>query len=132
MNEEITTMNNHRTSVSFRRAGRLASGSLLTLALLASPHAQATENQVAARAADPVIKRDHTGWSFNATPVLIVPENGYGWGGGADPEVKYTFAFGWARLSAGARIGAYYAADQFGLSATPTVRAMVPIGNFEP
>lgn len=57
---------------------------------------------------------DYSGWSLNFTPVLIAPKADYGWGGGADPELKYTIDRGGARLSAGLRIGVYYAKDSFG------------------
>jgi hypothetical protein len=64
--------------------------------------------------------------------VLILPEDGYGWGGGADPELKQTWDLGWGRLSAGGRLGAYYAKNQFGATLMPTVRLTVPVGSLEP
>jgi hypothetical protein len=75
---------------------------------------------------------DHSGWSINFTPVLIFPKHEYRWGGGADPELKYTLDLGKARLSGGARIGAYYARNLFGVTAMPTLRMMVPVGAVEP
>jgi hypothetical protein len=75
---------------------------------------------------------DQSAWSINFTPVLIFPKGEYGWGGGADPELKYTLDLGKARLSAGARVGAYYAKNLFGLTAMPTMRMMVPVGDLEP
>jgi hypothetical protein len=121
-------MNNHSTLVSFGRTSRTAFASTLALALLASPRVEAADEMAVQAAAE----EDHTGWSFNATPVLVLPEDGYGWGGGADPELKYTLALGWARLSGGGRVGSYYARDQFGMSLMPTVRLMVPVGAVEP
>jgi hypothetical protein len=81
-----------------------------------------------ARAADV----DQSGWSINSTPVLIFPRGEYGWGGGADPELKYTLDLGQAHLSAGARVGAYYAKSLFGVTAMPTTRMMVQVGDLEP
>lgn len=75
---------------------------------------------------------DYSGWSLNFTPTLIGPRDGYGWGGGVDPEVKYTIDRGGARLSAGLRIGGYYANDLFGIVAMPTLRVTVPVGRVEP
>lgn len=73
-----------------------------------------------------------TRWSVNLTPVLVVPKGEYRWGGGADPEVRYTVDLHGAYLSAGARVGAYYAKNLFGTTAMPTMRLMVPIGVLEP
>lgn len=73
-----------------------------------------------------------SGWSFNLTPVLMPAKDQYRWGGGADPEVKYTVDLGAARLSAGARIGAYYARNLFGITAMPTLRLTLPVGPVEP
>ena len=75
---------------------------------------------------------DPSGWSLNLTPVLIFPKDEYRWGGGADPELKYTLDLGKAHLSAGARVGAYYAKNLFGVTAMPTFRMMVPVGDLEP
>ena len=73
-----------------------------------------------------------SGWSVNFTPVLLLPEDNYRLGGGADPELKYTLDLGGARLSAGARVGAYYAKNLFGMTMMPTLRLMVPVGPVEP
>jgi hypothetical protein len=73
-----------------------------------------------------------SGWSINLTPVLLLPSGNDRFGGGVDPEVKYTFDLGEARLSAGGRVGAYYAKNLFGVTVMPTLRLMVPIGRFEP
>jgi hypothetical protein len=75
---------------------------------------------------------DQSRWSINLTPVLIFPKDEYRWGGGADPELKYTLDLGKAHLSAGARVGAYYAKNLFGVTAMPTFRMMVPVGGLEP
>ena len=75
---------------------------------------------------------DYSGWSLNFTPALIGPRDGYGWGGGVDPEVKYTIDCDGARLSAGLRVGGYYANDLFGIMAMPTLRITVPVGPVEP
>jgi hypothetical protein len=74
----------------------------------------------------------HSGWGMNFTPVLIAPKGHYGWGGGVDPEVKYTLDQGGARLSAGLRVGGYYAKNEFGVMAMPTLRLTVPVGPVEP
>lgn len=76
--------------------------------------------------------QDKSGWSVNFTPVLFFPKHGDHYGGGADPELKYTLDLGGARLSAGTRVGAYYAKNQFGITAMPTLRLMVPVGPMEP
>lgn len=122
-------MTNHRTFVSF---GTRALGSMVALSLLLSPRANAAEEDLTVHAEARAVDQAHSGWSFNATPVLIFPEAGHGWGGGADPEVKYTWDLGWGRVSGGGRIGGYYATDRFGVSAMPTVRLMVPVGAVEP
>jgi hypothetical protein len=77
-------------------------------------------------------EEDHSGWSINFTPVLIRPSGAYGLGGGVDPELKYTLDLGEARLSAGGRVGAYYAKNLFSVTVMPTLRLMVPIGRVEP
>jgi hypothetical protein len=73
-----------------------------------------------------------SGWSLNFTPVLLLPHADDRFGGGADPELKYTFDLGGARLSAGGRIGAYYAKNLFGVTLMPTLRLLVPVGPVEP
>jgi hypothetical protein len=75
---------------------------------------------------------DRSGWSLNFTPVLVAPRDGHHLGGGGDPEVKYTLDRGGALLSAGVRVGAYYAKDLFGLTVMPTLRLTVPVGPVEP
>lgn len=74
----------------------------------------------------------NTGWSLNFTPVLLAPHGDYHLGGGADPELKYTLDRGAVRLSAGLRVGAYYAKNLFGVTAMPTLRLVVPVGPVEP
>jgi hypothetical protein len=126
MNKGNDTMNNNNPSTftfaSTARASRPALGPILApmlaLALLLLPRAGAAE--------------DHSGWSFNMTPVVLLPKNEYRFGGGTDPELKYTLDLGGARLSAGGRVGGYYARNQFGVTLMPTVRLMVPIGAVEP
>lgn len=123
-------MNTHN-AVSLFAARWFALASILSLPLLSPGAARAAE--LAARAAGTVeAPSDGTGWSVNATPVLILPEDGHAWGGGADPELKYTHRVGAARVSVGGRLGLYYARDQFGVSAMPTLRLMVPLGALEP
>src|SRR5688572_21446731 len=68
---------------------------LPALAVLLFPRVAAAENQ--------------SGWSFNMTPVVLLPEDEYRLGGGTDPELKYPLDLGGARLSAGGRVGGYYA-----------------------
>jgi hypothetical protein len=75
---------------------------------------------------------NHSGWSLNFTPVLIFANDKYRFGGGADPELKYTLDFGGARLSAGGRVGSYYAKNLFGITVMPTLRLTVPVGPVEP
>jgi hypothetical protein len=73
-----------------------------------------------------------TRWNINLTPVLVLPKGEYRWGGGADPELRYTVDLHGAYLSAGVRVGAYYAKNLFATTAMPTMRFMVPVGRFEP
>ena len=95
-------------------------GTVLVLAaLLLSAHVAAAEE-------------NHSGWSMNFTPVLILPKGNDNFGGGVDPEVKYTLDLGEARLSAGGRVGTYYAKNLFSVTAMPTLRVTVPIGPLEP
>lgn len=75
---------------------------------------------------------DYSGWSVNFTPVIIPGTGGYHLGGGADPELKYTIDRGGARLSAGLRVGGYYAKNLFGVMLMPTLRITVPVGPVEP
>lgn len=75
---------------------------------------------------------DASGWSLNFTPVLLLPDDDHRLGGGADPELKYTLDMGGAHLSAGARVGGYYAKDLFGMTVMPTLRLAVPVGPIEP
>lgn len=97
-------------------------GSTLVAALLLTPNVvQAAEEA-----------KDHSGWSLNFTPVLVAPKGNYRWGGGADPELKYTVDREGARLSAGLRLGGYYAKNLFGITAMPTLRITVPVGRVEP
>lgn len=77
-------------------------------------------------------EEDHSGWSINFTPVLILPSGGYRFGWGVDPELKYTLDLGEARLSAGGRVGAFHAKSQFSLTLMPTLRVTVPLGRVEP
>jgi len=72
------------------------------------------------------------GWTMNFTPILVAPEDGYNLGGGADPELKYTMDRDGAQLSAGIRMGGYYARNLFGITAMPTMRLAVPVGKVEP
>jgi hypothetical protein len=76
--------------------------------------------------------RNKSGWSINLTPVLLFANDDYRFGGGGDPELKYTLDLGGARLSAGGRVGAYYAKNLFGMTVMPTLRLMVPVGPVEP
>jgi hypothetical protein len=77
-------------------------------------------------------QENRSGWSINFTPVLLMPEDDYRLGGGADPELKYTLDLGGALLSAGARAGGYYAKNMFGMTVMPTLRLTVPVGPVEP
>ena len=77
-------------------------------------------------------EQNRSGWSLNLTPVLLFAHRDYRFGGGADPELKYTVDLGKVRLSAGGRIGVYYAKNLFGLTAMPTLRVAMPTGNLEP
>lgn len=93
-------------------------GLMLILAVLLPRSAAAAEN--------------HSGWSINFTPTLLFPKGEYRFGGGTDPELKYTLDMGAVRLSAGARAGVYYAKNLFGVTLMPTLRVTVPVGPVEP
>lgn len=88
-----------------------------------------TESQPAPRI---LTEGKNSGWSLNFTPVLLAPHNDDRLGGGVDPEVKYTLDRGGVRLSAGLRVGGYYAKNLFGITAMPTLRLVVPVGRVEP
>jgi hypothetical protein len=75
---------------------------------------------------------DASGWSLNFTPVLLLPRDDYRVGGGTDPEVKYTSDLGAVRVSAGGRVGGYYAKNLFGVTVMPTLRVTLPLGAVEP
>src|SRR5687768_8043844 len=111
-------MNNLTLPHAIDRALRYLLAPLFATLLLFSANSAAAEHR--------------TGWSINLTPVLLVPKGDHDWGGGADPELKFTQDLGGARLSAGGRIGAYYAKNQFGLTFMPTLRLLVPVGPVEP
>lgn len=100
---------------------RRARAPLLALALLLIP--------ALAAAGDPGAR---TGWVANLTPVLVLPSGDFRLGGGADPEFRYCFDLGGVRLSAGGRVGLYYAKNVFGVTAMPTLRVTVPAGRFDP
>ncbi|HET9597566.1 MAG TPA: hypothetical protein VFP65_18395 [Anaeromyxobacteraceae bacterium] len=109
-------MKNLGTSIA--ALARRAPRTMVLAILLLSAHVAAAE--------------DHSGWSMNFTPVLILPSGNYGLGGGVDPELKYTVDLGEARLSAGGRVGTYYAKNLFSVTVMPTLRLTVPIGRVEP
>lgn len=73
-----------------------------------------------------------SGWSINFTPVVMFADDNYRFGGGADPELKYTLDLGGARLSAGGRVSGHYAKNLFGLTVMPTLRLTMPVGPVEP
>ena len=73
-----------------------------------------------------------SGWSINFTPVVMFANDNYRFGGGADPELKYTLDLGGARLSAGGRISGHYAKNLFGVTVMPTLRLTMPVGPVEP
>jgi hypothetical protein len=77
-------------------------------------------------------QENKSGWNLNFTPVLLFPKDDYRMGGGTDPELKYTLDLGGAHLSAGARLGGYYAKNLFGMTVMPTLRLTVPVGPVEP
>jgi hypothetical protein len=117
--QERNIMIHVNASRSLTTAARRGIASALTLAALStSTGVHAAEN--------------HSGWSWNFTPVLIAPKGDHRVGGGLDPEVQYTLDQGAARVSAGLRIGGYYANDLFGVTTMPTLRLIVPVGPVEP
>jgi hypothetical protein len=119
MQKAQDVMKNQNISHSIVNMSRRALAPILVLALLLLPKvAAAAENK--------------SGWSINFTPVVLFPTNDYRFGGGADPELKYTLDLGGARLSAGGRVGSYYAKNMFGMTVMPTLRLMVPVGPLEP
>jgi len=75
---------------------------------------------------------EEPGWSFNFTPVIVLPKDDYRVGGGTDPELRYTRDLGGVSWSAGGRVGAYYAKNLFGVTVMPTLRASLPLGPVEP
>jgi hypothetical protein len=80
----------------------------------------------------PTQREDKSRWSLNFTPVLLMPDGDYHLGGGVDPELKYTLDRGGVRLSAGLRVGGYYAKNLFGITTMPTIRLSIPVGPVEP
>jgi hypothetical protein len=108
--------------VSPAEAPRRALGPLLALAVLLLPGLAAAVDRAGNR----------TGWVANFTPVVLFARGDYRFGGGADPELRYCFDYDRVRLSAGGRVGAYYARNLFGVTAMPTLRLTVPIGPVEP
>jgi hypothetical protein len=71
-------------------------------------------------------------WTFNFTPVVVLPKDDYRVGGGTDPELRYTRDLGGVSLSAGGRVGAYYAKNLFGVTVMPTLRVTLPLGPVDP
>jgi hypothetical protein len=112
-------MQNLSTNDSMADASRRALAPIMGLAVfLLAGVAAAAENK--------------SGWSINFTPVLLLPDDDYDLGGGVDPELKYTLDLGGARLSAGGRVGGYYAKNLFGVTVMPTLHLMVPVGPVAP
>jgi hypothetical protein len=103
-------------------ARRRVLGPILALALLLLPGLAAADEET----------RNKTGWVANVTPVLLFANGPYEFGGGADPELRYCFDHASFRLSAGGRVGAYYARNLFGVTAMPTLRLTVPVGRWDP
>jgi hypothetical protein len=101
------------------RLSSLARALTVALIVLALPELAAAEE-------------NKSGWSLNFTPVLLPGNSRYDFGGGADPELKYTLDLGGALLSAGARTSGYYAKNLFGMTVMPTLRLTVPVGPVEP
>ena len=114
-----TLKNSLETFDSIAHAFHRALGPILMLAVLLLPGIAAADE-------------DRSGWSLNLTPVLLFPHDDYRFGGGADPELKYTLDLGGAHLSAGGRVGTYYAKNLLGVTVMPTLRLMVPVGPVEP
>jgi len=111
-------MTTFRAFNSLVHAARAFAPALALAALIAPTSAHAAET--------------HSGWSWNFTPVLILPKGGHNVGGGIDPEVQYTLDQGAVRWSAGLRVGGYYANDLLGVTTMPTARLAVPLGPVEP
>lgn len=121
---------------------QVLAGSLVVAALLVPGVAAADDDTAPPPDATPIPDEptslkvrpavDKSRWSLNFTPVLLMKERDYDLGGGVDPELKYTLDRGGVRLSAGLRVGGYYAKDEFGITAMPTIRLMVPVGPVEP
>jgi hypothetical protein len=119
MHKEQDIMKNLDAFDAIANLSRRALGPILALAVLLLPAVgAAAENK--------------SGWSINFTPVLLLADDHYRFGGGADPELKYSLDLGGARLSAGARVGGYYAKNLFGVTVMPTLRLTVPVGPVEP
>jgi hypothetical protein len=117
--ERRNIMKKLNTTRSSWNAARHLSAPALALAVLMAPAgAYAAENR--------------SGWSWNFTPVLILPKGDHNVGGGVDPEVQYTLDQGLVRWSAGLRVGGYYANDLFGVTTMPTARLTLPVGPVEP
>jgi hypothetical protein len=112
-------MNTNDVSNSIAHATRRALGPILALAVLLVPGLAAADE-------------DQSGWSLNFTPVLLFPHDDHRLGGGADPELQYTLDLGGAHLSAGGRVGTYYAKNLVGVTLMPTLRLTVPVGPVEP
>jgi len=111
-------MKKHNTLVSIASTFRRALAPLTGLAILLFPALAAAE--------------DESGWSLNFTPVVLLPKDDYHVGGGTDPELKYTRDLGGVSLSAGGRVGGYYAKNLFGVTVMPTLRVTLPLGAVEP
>ncbi len=74
---------------------------------------------------------DRATWHFNFTPAIVSARDGYGLGGGIDPELRVGIGQGGIAGSVGVRTGVYWAKDQLGWFAMPTLRLTVPLGHWE-
>jgi len=74
---------------------------------------------------------DQATWHFNFTPALVSAHDGYGLGGGVDPELRVGIGQEGMNASVGVRAGAYWAKNQFGWVAMPTLRLTLPLGSWE-
>lgn len=134
-------MKNHNMFELLARASRHAFGTMSVIAaLLSSTVAHADDAAVPVDQVDDHVNNGDalrtddipSSWSLNFTPVLLFATDNYRFGGGADPEIRHTLDFGRARLSAGARVGVYYARNLLGVTMMPTLRLTVPVGRMEP
>ncbi|MET0286364.1 MAG: hypothetical protein ABW352_17925 [Polyangiales bacterium] len=83
-----------------------------------------------AQSARDIVTAYNTGWRFSIAPGLLISDGDVGFSIAGD--VRYGFEVGPLVLAPGMRVGAYFPADYYALTALATGRVTLPIGPVGP